>query len=275
VNGATGIGQNATVVLTFSKSLRQASVNNTTIALLAGGVSLFPQISLSSDNRTVTLNAGVLPASTVVTVVVTSDVKDISGNSLADFRSQFTTSPAFDTAHAFVVSQRPGDGSLTANLNSSVVLFVNEPLDASTVPSALHISQNGALVDGQVTVKDNGQTIEFVPTLPWQNGALIQVFLDGTALDADGSAINSYQASFRTLGDTSAVPPSIVSLSPPICPIPLNAVFELQYNGPLDSSFVNANTVMLSGGNVPVTGTLTLDASLTRIRFVPSAPLQP
>ncbi len=275
VNGATGIGQNATVVLTFSKSLRQASVNNTTFALLAGGVSLFPQISLSSDNRTVTLNAGVLPASTVVTVVVTSDAKDISGNSLADFRSQFTTSPAFDTAHAFVVSQRPGGGSLTANLNSSVVLFVNEPLDASTVPSALHISQNGALADGQVTVKDNGQTIEFVPSLPWQNGALIQVFLDGTALDADGSPINSYQASFRTVSDTSAIPPSIVSLSPPICPIPLNAVFELQYNEPLDSSFVNANTVMLSGGNVPVTGTLTLDASLTRIRFVPSAPLQP
>jgi hypothetical protein len=275
VDGSTGIGQNATVILSFSKSLRPASVNNTTVALLAGGVPLPSQITLSSDNRTVMVNAGTLPAAAVVTVVVTSDVKDLAGNSLADFRSQFTTAAAFDTAHAFVVGQRPGFGAIATNLNTSVVLFVNEPLNASTVPGALHISQNGILADGQVTVKDNGQTIEFAPAVPWQNNALIQIFLDGTALDADGSPINGYQALFQTIRDTSTIPPSIVSLSPPFCPIPLNAVFELQYNEPLDASFVNANTVMLSGGNVPVTGTLTLDPSLTRIRFVPSAPLQP
>jgi hypothetical protein len=275
LDGATGIGQNASVVLTFSKSLNPASINSNTFGLLAGGISLPVQFFTSSDNRTVTLNAsGNLPAATVVTVVATSGVTDLAGNSLADFRSQFTTAPAFDTAHAFVSSQRPGNGSTTTNLNSSVVLFMNEPLDASTVSGAFHVSQNGVLANGQVTVKDNGQTIEFAPSQPWQNNALIQVFLDGTALDLDGSPVFNYQAQFRTVADTSTVPPSLVSFSPPNSPIPLNAVFELQFNEALDGSFVNANTVILNGPNGVVPGTLSLDASLTQVRFVPSAPLQ-
>jgi YD repeat-containing protein len=274
-NGATGIGQNATVVLTFSKSLKAASVNSNTFALLAGGAPLATQISISSDNRTVMLNAGPLPPATVVTVVATTDVKDIAGNSLADFRSQFTTAGAFDGAHASVMSQRPANGSLVTNLNSSIVLFVNEPLDASTVANALHVAQNGVLANGQVTVKDNGQTIEFVPALPWQNGALVQVFLDGAAMDADGSHVNSYQASFQIAGDTSTTPPSIVSLSPPTCPIPLNAAFDIQYNEPLNANSVNANTVTLSANNGAVAVTLSVDPALTRIRVVPVVPLQP
>lgn len=129
-----------------------------------GGVS-----GISADNWTVTLTGSLRP-STLVTVVATSGVQDLSGNALADFRSQFTTGAAFDTTHAQVVGQRPGSGAGGVSVSSSIVLYVNEPLNPGSVGGALHVAQNGTLMAGTVTVRDNGQTIEFVPVTPWQNG---------------------------------------------------------------------------------------------------------
>src|SRR6202023_4238299 len=101
------------------------------------------------------------------------------------------------------------------------------------------------------------------------------VFLDNTAPDLDGAAVNSYQGSFRTAVDTTNVAPSPVNQSPfnGATAVPQNAVFELQYNEPLDATTVNANTASLQQ-NVcctfpAVAGTLSLDASGTLIRFVP------
>ena len=176
-----------------------------------------------------------------------------------------------------MVSQRPGNGASGVPLTSSVVVYVNEPLNTSTVANAFHVSQNGVLAQGTVNVRDNGQTLEFVPAAPWANNALIQVFLDSTALDVDGSAVNAYQGSFRTVPDTTTTSPSLVSISPVngATGIALNAVVEWQYNEPLNPNTVNTNTVLLQNGNTGqfVAGTVSLDASGTLIRFVSTVPL--
>jgi len=54
-NGATGIGLNATVVLTFSKSVNPNTINSNTVGLLANGTKLNVSIAHSSDNRVVSL----------------------------------------------------------------------------------------------------------------------------------------------------------------------------------------------------------------------------
>jgi large repetitive protein len=281
-DGASNIGQNVAVVLTFSKSINPATVtasSNGTVGLLDGsGVPLSRGVTISADNRTVTLVPGSTPTpGTVVTVIATSGVKDLAGNALADFRSQFTVAQQFDTTHALVTSQRPGNGATGVSLNSSVVLYVNETLNTGTVPGALHVSQNGVLVSGTVTVRDNGQTIQFVPAGPWQKNAFIQVFLDSTALDSDGNTVTSYQGSFRTVVDTTTVTPQILSLSPASnsTAVPLNPVVEWQYNEPLNPSTVNTNTVLLQNANTGqfVAGTVTLDSGGAFIRFVPTVGL--
>ena len=234
--GASNIGLTAPIVLTFSKALNPATINTNTFGVFGAGSQIGLSTAISTDNRTVTLNTGNLPASSAVTVLVTSGVKDIAGNSLLDFRSQFTTTAAPDTTHASVIGQRPGNGAAGVSLNSSVVLFVNEPLNVNTIANAVHLSQNGTLTPGTVTTRDNGQTIEFVPASPWQNNALVQVLLDGTALDLDGATVNSYQGSFRSIPDTTNTTPSLVSTSPVngVSGIAENAIVDLLYNEPLD-----------------------------------------
>ncbi|HEV2990986.1 MAG TPA: Ig-like domain-containing protein [Candidatus Angelobacter sp.] len=281
-DGSINVGLNATVVLTFSKSLNPTTVNGSTFGLLSGSsVPLNAGVTISADNRTVMLNAGTLPPSSVVTVVTSSSVQDLSGNSAPPFRSQFTTGSAFDTSHASVIGQRPGNGASSVPLNSSVALFVNEPLDPATAAAAFHVSQNGILAPGTVSVKDSGQTLEFVPANPWINNALIGVSLDSTALETDGNPVNGYQGSFRTVADTSAVPPAVINQSPSRAtffnPVftPRNVVLEVQYNEPLNPTTVNTNSVVLQSLNTGqfVAGTVSLDPSGTLVRFVPTAPL--
>jgi hypothetical protein len=222
------------------------------------------------------MNVNSLPAASVVTVVVTRDVTDIAGNHLADFQSKFTTAAASDINRPSVVSQRPGNGASGAALNGSVVLYVNEPLDQTTIAGALLISQNGVLVNGTIRVTGNGQAIEFVPAVAWVKNALIQVFFDDRAKDLAGNALNNYQGSFRTVSDTSASAPTVVRSIPAqgTTDVPLNPVIEVEYNEPLNPATTIGSNVSLSagsGGSV-VANTVSLREGRI-IRILPGAPL--
>jgi len=275
-NGATNIGLNAGVVLTFSKSLNRNTLNGNTLALLVRGSKVGIGINVSADNRTVTLSAGTLPASSTVTVVATTGVQDLSGNALANFESSFTTAPSFDTTHPSVVTQRPGNGAQGVPLNTSVVLYVNDAMNASTVQGALHVSQNGVLVSGTAQVSGNGQVVVFTPSVPWQNNALVQVFLDSTAQDVDGNNLTGYQGSFRTAVDTSTVAPSVVSVSPSGSGVATNVVIDIGFNETLNAGTVSTTTVSLLediGGLPVVPSTVSVVGGGMIIQIVPNAPL--
>ena len=280
LNGATGIGLNGQVVVTFSESMDPTTLGsnwqNSNMALLAEGQRLPFNLSVSADNRTAVLYSLNLPASTVITLSIPSAVTDLSGNALANFTSTFTTGPAFDTTHAVVVNQRPGNGAAGVGLNASpVVLFLSKALNAATVQSAMHVSENGQLVPGTVSVVGNGQTVEFTPSSAWQYGALVQVFLDATALDVEGNAVTAYQGSFTTAGDPAVTAPSVVNYSPlnGAQGVPLNVVMDIGYSQPLQASTVNTTNVTLNGPGGAVTTTVTLDASKTVIHLKPSVAL--
>jgi len=276
-NGATNIGLNAAVVLTFSKSLNLSTINANTFGLLANGSKLLFGISVSAGSQVVTLTAGVLPASSTVTVVATTGVQDLYGNALANFESQFMTAPAFDTTHPSVVTQRPGNGATGVPLNTSVVLYVNEAMNASTVQGALHISQNGVLVSGTTQVTDNGQVVVFTPSTPWANGALVQVFLDSTAQDVDGNALTAYQGSFTTAVNTGTIPPTVMSVSPAqnSTGVSTSLVIDIGFNEALNPATVTTSDVILQGPAGNVAATVSLVGGGTIIQVVPNASLTP
>lgn len=279
-NGASNVGLNSTVALTFSKSLLNGSVNGNTVGLFVGGSNLIngPN-AISADNRTVTLRAGTLPSGSVVTVVVTSGVQDLSGNHLADFSSQFTTAPV-DTTNPSVVSQRPGIGAFGVPLNTNIALFLSEPMNLSTLNGALHVSQNGALVSGTTQISDGGQVIQFTPSSPWVNNALVQVFLDSTVQDVDGRGFfGSYEGTFTTVADTSTTPPAVTgtSLDSAAGAVPTNAPVLIGFNEALNPATVNTTTVQLQNQMVfpfvTIPSAVSLVGGGTVIQLTPSAAL--
>jgi hypothetical protein len=270
-DASTGVGLNAQVVVTFSESLNPGTVNNNTFALFANGNRIGNIASVSADNRTVVLTGGTLPASSLISLVITSAVKDLAGNALDDFVSEFVTEDAPDTSRPSVVSQRPANGASGVSASSGIVLFVSEPLNPSTVAGAIHVSQNGVLVDGSVQVTGNGQVVQFQPLVAWAPNALIQVFLEGAAQDLNGNALNSYQSSFRIAADPQTTAPVATAVSPVYGAqnVPLNPSIAIGYNEPLDPASVNTSTVTLTGPAGRVNISVALDSTGTVIQLLP------
>lgn len=277
-NASTGISLNTPVVLTFSKSLNPTTINATNFGLLLNGVpSTGFGISISADNRVVTLNANGLPASSTVTVVVTSGVTDLYGNPLANFESQFTTGPAPSLTAPIVVSQRPGNGATGVPVNDTVVLYLSQPMNATSVTGALNVSQNGALVSGTTQVTDNGQVVQFTPSASLQPNVLVQVFLTPTAVSVAGLSVNNYQSSFTTVPNASTAVPIQVSSNPAnsALNIPTNVVIDVGFNVPLDPTTLTAETVLCNQNGVWFQSDISLVNGGSVIQVVPRSQLQP
>ncbi|MBD9358871.1 Ig-like domain-containing protein [Methylomonas albis] len=281
-DGALDVYGNNPIVLSFSESLNQSTVNSNSVGLFVNGSIVRPSISFSGDSRTVTLNYN-LPASSVVTVLLTNDIKDLSGNRLADTAKVFATTATSDTTRPSIATALPGNGAYNVLSKNKVVLYSNEPLKGSSLQSALHVSQNGVLVNGTVQLIGDGRTLVYTPAQPWVKEAYIEVFLDSTAQDQSGNALNSFHSQFRIEEDPAQKAPYVVNLNfnyyyyynnynPNL---PLNPVIDLQFNEALDPSTVNSSTLVLRdgyyGNEVPVTVSLLKGSRVVRLQ--PTDPL--
>jgi len=271
-DGAAGIGPAAVVTLTFSEPLHPSTLTNNSFALFSGATEISPSITRSADNTTVFLTA-TLPFNSLITVVATGDVTDPSGNPLADFSSTFSTGSSVETNRPQILTQRPTGPGIPAG--ADVTLFVSKPLNESTVPGALYVSQNGVLVEGTVTVSGGGTAVHFNPAANFAPGAAIQVFMTGDAEDLFGNALFDYSGSFTVALDATVQPPTIVRTSPAFFTIghPTNAIIEVEFSEPLLPSTVNeTNFYVRNAANLPVAGALSLRNGDRTIRFTPTAP---
>jgi hypothetical protein len=274
VNGSTGVGRSAVVTLTFSESLMPSTINGSNFELFNGTTPLNASVSRSIDNRTVTLST-TLPANTTITVVVSSEVTDLAGNPLPDFESEFTTGPDVDVTTASILSMRPASGSAAVPATSSITLFLSEPVDAATVPPALRVAQNGALVPGTITVTGGGVAINFTPTAPFAGGAVVQLFLRN-ARDTAGHVIPNFEGQFTTASDPLTSVPTVLRTSPSGSEAPRNPVVEIEFSEPLDPTTVTTDNALLLDQNfVPVSTTISVRNGNRVIRLVPTVlPLQ-
>jgi hypothetical protein len=278
-SGATGIGRNASVVLTFSESINPATVNGNSIGLFAGITPISASYTMSANNRTVIITS-TWPPATTITVVASQKVQDFSGNSLVPFQSQFATAADFSTTQPRVVTQRPGSGATDVPPNAVITLFTNgKPLNPSTVgANSLRVSHNGVLIDGTISVSGNNQAIEFTPSQNFNYGDLVQIFLDATIQDVDGNALVAYNGQFTVAGNPVSVAPKVVATNPPYgaTSVPLNAVVQVEFDQALASSTINGTNVLLCPNScaTPAPGTVSLiGANSNIVQFIPSSPL--
>jgi RHS repeat-associated protein len=273
-DGANGIAPNSTVVLTFSKSLNANTLSSNNLALIVNGSRLGFSISLSPDNRVVTLNAFGLPNGNTVGVVATSGITDLSGNALVNFQSQFTTGVT-DTTHPQVFSQRPGNGATGVPNDTSVVIYFNDAMSASSLQDAIQISQNGTAVNGTTQISENGQVALFTPTAPLLAGTTTQVSVNSTALDLDGNTLNAYQGSFTTAVDTTNVAPQVTATNPVSGsnPVPTNAVIDLKFNEPLDPTKLTDTSVQCYQNSLWIQTALVPQGDGSLLQVIPRFPL--
>ncbi|MEP6716133.1 MAG: Ig-like domain-containing protein [Terriglobia bacterium] len=272
---SSSVGLNTIVSITFSKSISPTTVTNNNFGLFAGATRLGIGLAYSADYRTVTLSPNQLPPNSTIQVTIGSGVLDLSGNALAPFQSQFTTVPFADATRPYVTGQRPGNGATQVPLDSPVTLFLSKAMDQASTTSSIKLSQNGVLLAGTAVLSGKGQILTFTPSNPLSQGALLQVFLNSSALDTFGNQATNYVGSFSTPPDLTAKAPVVTATIPAGAGNPLTPVIEIQFSKPLDATTVTGNVgLFFQQNNQSVPVTLSLRGDRT-IRMIPVQPLNP
>ncbi len=280
--GATNVGLRAPVTATFNRSLNPGTVNSGAgidFALFTGD-SQSPtctSYSRSQDNSSIQFNCYPLPSSSVMTAYLNSGIQDWSGNPLANYSSQFTTTYYDSNFNGTIISSRPGNASSGIDANAPLVLFSNLPINPAGASNGIQVAQNNAALTGNVQVLDNGYTLVFTPSTPFTPGALIQWWTNGGLTDVTyGTQINSASGYFYVAGDTSTLVPAVQVVSPAAytSTIPINTEFDIQFNTPLDPATVNSSNIYLydSSTGLHVAGTYSMPQPNV-VRIVPASNL--
>ena len=273
-NGATGIGPNNPVTVTFSEAINPSTLNGN-VGLYRGSTLYTTGYSLSADATTLIFSSGNLPYGSTFTVVINPGVSDLEGNALgAEYSSSFSTMAQPDTTAPSVAAFRPGAGATGVAATTELTFFLTQPLDPATVAGALTVAQNGALVTGSVNVSADNQVVTFTPSAAFQPGALVQIWLTGAATDASGNPLNSYQASFTVAPDVSGQAPQLTRFSPG-GGAPVNTAVDAGFNQPMNPATVNAANFYVTdngAGNALVAGTVAGLNGNTLLRFTPASP---
>jgi large repetitive protein len=278
-NGATNVGLNTQIVLTFSKSINSGTITGTSLALFNGDTAINYGYNVSRDNRTVVVNpgGGLLPSGATITVALSNAIQDLSGNALAPITSQFTLTTVLPGAAPSVVVMRPGNGATNVPANTVVTLFTNAAMNPSTIAGALNVSDNGVAVSGTVQVNGNGQAIEFTPTAAFNPGDLIQVFLGSTAQSTDGVALNSFFGQFTVARSLVSTAAQVQAVNPVYgsTNVPVNTILDIEYNQallPVTVNNINVTLYQYSTGTY-LTPTLSLVGGGQVIQIQPSSNL--
>ncbi len=279
--GAVDVHPGSGVVVSFSEPMNPSTLVSSNMAFYSNSTVIPATVYKSADGQQVTLT-GNLPQASVVSVVLNGNVQDLSGNALAPFVSSFTTGVVnTDGSRPSVTRQLPTNGSGNWFGVNQVVLYTNEPMDVSTIESAFHVAENGVLVNGTLEVLNDGQTLRFTKATPFADGALVQVYLQGTATDASGNPVYDYNGYFN-MGTSNALVgtrpyPTAYYPGNSMTDVPLNPEIYVSYTEELDPVSLTGSTVQLqdvSNGYAVVPTTATLDASGRLLKVTPAAPLQ-
>jgi len=248
-NGASNVGLNTQVVLTFSKSINPSTIATNTVTMFNGDTAINYGYTISRDNRTLVLNAGgnSFTAGATITIALSSGIQDLSGNALANTTSQFTLTTELSNTQPYVLAMRPGNGATNVPANTVVTLFTSAAMNPSTITGALNVTDNGVVVSGSVQLFSNGQTIEFTPSAWFNPGDLIQVYLKSTALSASGAALQNYSGQFTVAGSPANTAATVQAVNPfpNATNVPLNTVIQVEYNQALAASTINSTNVTL------------------------------
>ncbi|MER2492089.1 Ig-like domain-containing protein [Catenovulum sediminis] len=259
-NGQSDVSPQQQVKLEFNEPLNKSTITNDNFALFHNGERLSTTIYHSDDNMTVTLESH-LPQTALVSLVVTDDVTDISGNTLDPFIASFTTGLNKNEIIRPQIKRMSPELTLYSNqaLNT-LYLYASEPLDENSLTNNLFVTQDGVLLNTTSELIANGYVIKVSNTTNFAENSLIEVRLTSDVTDVNDNPLFAYQNSFfvNNASEQSGISPFIVDVSFNnfATLTQTNPVFRLKFSEPLNAETITDDNINLknsfSGTNIPV-----------------------
>ena len=153
---ATGVARNTPVSANFSEAMDPATISNANFTLACpAGTPISGTVTYAVNGNVATFRpASALPASTVCTATISTGVRDVAGNAMANpFTWSFTTGAASDVTAPTVTSTNPANLAVGVCTNKTINATFSEAMDPLTITTAtftLAQTVGGAQVAGVV-----------------------------------------------------------------------------------------------------------------------------
>ena len=266
--GATGVGINASVRLTFSEGINPLTVDAATVELRAGETVLPCTYSFSGENQVTVVPQVPLLPNTLHTLRI-NGVTDIAGNPTPAWSSTFRAAVEPDAVGPQVVKATPSGSGVT--VNAIVEAAFNEAVDPATVSETTFQVRvggwYGALVEGTTSLDTTGRVVKFQPFAPWATSTTYQA-IASSVQDLSGNTSGYYSWTFQTGTAADDTPPAVVGVDPSDGDVGVtrNARVTVRVSEAVNPIDVETS-LALSGPTGPVQGRVTLDG--TRLEFLP------
>ncbi|HEY5329958.1 MAG TPA: Ig-like domain-containing protein [Acidobacteriaceae bacterium] len=244
-NNALNVGLNVPVSVTFNKSINPSSINNAD-AILSAGQTITDRgsVTMSADDRTMTFSTGALSAGTAYTISLpTGGVSDPSGNTLAsEFNSVFTTTSYPVTGSGAVQTTSPTNNASGVPLGSLLTLYLNRAVNPSSLTGNFTVTVNGSVYPGTVQAIAGNLEVQFTPSVPFPNGAVVQWFFSNV-LDVSGDTFSGTSGIFyMVVATNSNAAPQQIGVSPLYGSslAPVNSQIDIAFSLPIDATTITA-----------------------------------
>ena len=162
-NNGTDVSTNTAINITFNENMNTASVNNITFQLHDAGNQISGTIVCVGSTATFRPNDPLNP-NTTYNAIITTGVKDLGGNPLAqDYPWAFTTRNAPDTTPPQVSFTSPNSNATDVLVTASITATFSEAIDPASIDfSSFTLEGPSGFVPGTVSYSDI--TATFTPT---------------------------------------------------------------------------------------------------------------
>ncbi|NVN91571.1 MAG: Ig-like domain-containing protein [Desulfuromonadales bacterium] len=271
---ATGVAVTEPVTAVFSGLMNPVTITPATFTLSDGVNAISGTVSYDGATRTATFTPGAPLVPGAYTATLTTAVKDLAGNALAQNRVWSFTTNAADQTPPTVTSQLPPDGASNVATSTTITaVFSEEIAPASLSTATFTIADSSGPISGTVTYIATTRTASFTPLAPLANNTLYTATITSGVKDLASTANSLAQNkvwSFTTIPRETILPvisttiPSNLAVGVPVFN-PISATFSEA----IDPTTLNPASFTLAG----VTGAVTYDGTTRTASFTPDSPL--
>ena len=277
-NGATNIGVNAIVRVTFNKVIDTVTVNPTTLSLASGGNPIPYTFTFDSTNTINITPQAPLPGSANVTVSLTNGVTDDAGNALTPLSATFTTSAGPNFTLPTIISSTLAAGDTNVPANSVFTFAFDRPMDTRTFVSGNNVyiydEYLGTYVPVTLSFGAGSTQVTVTPASPLAADRSYYVEICSVE-DLTGNTSGCYQYSFTTTLLAASGGPQVLKATPldNATGVAVNFQPDIQFDRPIARTSIGGVTLTTSG--VPVPYTPTFSTGDTIVTLAPNSILQP
>lgn len=267
-NNAT-VAANSSVTVTFSEEIDPATI---ILAITSNGIQQnFNNDAYDPASRTVMFSQLGLASNSSYTATITSGVKDLAGNALANGYSwTFTTSATADTEAPSVTRWVPGPANVP--VNSAITAVFSEPMNSSSINNdsfTLREESTSALVTG--SIEYIGGTATFKPSVDLKAGTTYTASIAASASDLAGNKLEAISSlTFTTGNERDVTLPGII----PGSVLPADGATNVSETTSISIAFTEPIYPFLYGTIDGVPGTVTFDYENNRVTLTPSQNLK-